>query len=69
MRAINFSPKFLGLSVGIFRNFGTIFGQSGLNFRDCFQIVRTRFSLLFFGQSLTMLRFGFNPGTDVFRVC
>ena len=34
---LSFSPKFLGLSVGIFRNFW-----------DCFRIVQAEFSGLFF---------------------
>ena len=66
---MNFSPKFLGLSVGNFRNF-----------RDCFWTVRAEFSGLFldrrdkifrtvFGQSRTVLKFGFDPKTDVFRFC
>ena len=65
------------LSVGIFRNFQDCFRQSGLNFWDCFRTVRDEFSGLFsdssdrifgtvFGQSRTVLRFGFDPETDVF---
>ena len=57
------------MSVGIIRNFW-----------DCFQTVRAEFSRLFsdspdmifgtiFGQSRTVLRFGFDPGTDVFEFC
>ena len=38
--AVNFSPKFLGLSVGIL---GTVFEQFGLNFWDSFRTIRTRF--------------------------
>ena len=56
----------------------TIFGQSGLNFWDYFRTVLAEFLRLFsdssnrifvivFGQSRTVLRFGFNPGIDVFR--
>ena len=41
--AVKFSPKILGLSVGIF---WTVFDSLGL-----------------------WLRFGFDPGTDVFRFC
>ena len=59
----------MGLSVGIFRNF-----------LNCFRTVRAEFSRLFsnspdrifgtfFGQSQTVLRFGFDPGTDVFGFC
>ena len=59
----------MGLSVGIFRNF-----------RDCFRTVRAEFLRLFsnspdrifgtiFGQSRTVLRFGFDPRTDVFGFC
>ena len=51
-----------------------------MNFRDCFRIVRAEFSGLFldsldkifktfFGQFWTVLRFGFNPGTDVYGFC
>ena len=36
---VNFTPKFLGLSVVILRNFW-----------DCFMIVRAKFSRLFFGS-------------------
>ena len=49
-------------------------------FRDCFRTVWVEFSGLFsdsldsifitiFGQSWTMLRFGFDPRTDVFGCC
>ena len=31
-------------------NFGTVFGQFGFNFLDCFRIVRTGFSKLFSGS-------------------
>ena len=48
-----------------------------MNFRDCSRTVRAEFSGLFsdnpdmifgtvFGQSWTVLRFGFDTGTDVF---
>ena len=51
-----------------------------MNFQDCFQIVRAQFSGLFsdsldrifrtiLGLSRTVLRFGFNPVTDVFEFC
>ena len=51
-----------------------------LNFRDCFQTIWAKFSRLLsdsqdmifktiFGQSQTVLRFGFNPETDVFGFC
>ena len=57
--------EFLGI-------FGTIFGQSEQKFWDCFQTVQVEFFRLFsdssdkifetsFGQSRTVLRFGFNP--------
>ena len=70
----------MGLGVGIFRNFGTVFGQFGLNFQDCFQTIRAEFLGLFsgspyrifgtvFGRYRTVLRFGFDPETDVFRFC
>ena len=59
------------------RNFLDYFWTVWAEFRDCFQIVRTEFSRLFldshdiifgtiFGQSRTVLRFGFAPETDVF---
>ena len=49
-------------------------------FRNCFRIVRVKFLGLFsdspnmifetvFGQSRTVLRFGYDPGTDVFGFC
>ena len=49
-------------------------------FRDCFQTIQTEFLGLFsdsldrifgtfFGQSRTVLRFCFDPGTDVFGFC
>ena len=62
LRGRKFQSKIFGLSEGIFRNFsglfsnspglifGNIFGQSGLNFRDCFGIVRIGFSELFSGN-------------------
>ena len=70
----------MGLSVGIFRNFRDCFQTVRAEFRDCFQIVRVEFSGLFsdspdkifgivFKQSGTGLRFGFDPGTDVFGFC
>ena len=77
---MNFSPKFLGLSKGIFRNFRDCFRTVRAKFQDCFQTVRVEFLGLFsdnpdkifgtvFGQSGTGLRFGFDPGTDVFGFC
>ena len=58
----------------------TVFGESGLNFRDYFRTIQTEFSGLFsdspdmifrtiFDQSRTVLRFGFDPETDVFGFC
>ena len=49
-------------------------------FRDCFRTVRAEFSglfadspdmifMTFFKKSWTVLRFGFDPGTDVFWFC
>ena len=35
--AMQFNPKILGLNVG---NFGTVFGQYGVEFWDYFQTVR-----------------------------
>ena len=69
MRGSKFKSQNFETSVGIFRNF-----------QDCFQIVWAEFLGLFsdspdrifktvFGQSRTVLRFGFNPGTDVFEFC
>ena len=57
------------MGLGIFRNF---FGQSELNFWDYFRTIRVEFAGLFwdsqdgifinvFGQSRTVLRFGFYP--------
>ena len=46
------------------QNFGTVFRQSELNFRDCFRIVG-----IVFEQSRIVLRFGFNLETDVFGFC
>ena len=74
MRDRKFQSKIFGLSVGIFR---TVFGQSRLNFLDYFRTIQVEFSRLFcdssnrifrtiFGQSRTVLRFGFDPGTNVF---
>ena len=68
------------MSVGIFRNFQDYFWRVRAEFRDYFRTVRTEFSRLFldshekifgtiFRQSRTVLRFGFDPGTDVFRFC
>ena len=70
----------MGLSVGIFRNFWDCFWTVRAKFKDCFWIVRVEFLGLFsdrsdrifetiFGQSGTGLRFGFDPGTDVFDFC
>ena len=64
LEAVNFSPKFLGLSVGIF-----------MNFRDCFRTVMAECSGLlsdnpdrifttFFRQSQTVLGFGLNLGCN-----
>ena len=61
-------------------NFLDFFGQSGLNFRDCFQIIWAKFLVLFsncsdkifrtaFRQSRIGLKFGFDPKTDVFGFC
>ena len=68
MRGRKFESKILGLSLGIFRNF-----------RDYFRTIRVEFSGLFwdsldkifinvFGQSQIVLKFGFEPWTDVFLV-
>ena len=76
MKAVNFSPQNFRLSVGIFRNFRDYFRTIQAEFRDCFRTVQAKFSGLFtesldrifgtiFGQSWTVLRFGFDPGTDV----
>ena len=51
-----------------------------LNFQHCFRTVRAEFSRLFsdspdkifgtiFRQSRTVLRFGFDPGIDIFGFC
>ena len=58
-------------------NFRDYFWTVRAEFRECFRIVRVEFSKLFldshdrifgtiFMQSRTVLRFGFDPGTDVF---
>ena len=66
----------MGPSVEIFRNFLDYFRIVRAEFRDYFRTVRTEFSGLssdcsnrIFGQSRTMLRFGFDPGIDVFGFC
>ena len=80
LEAVTFSPKFLGLSVRIFRNFRDCFRTVQAKFWDCFQTVRVEFLGLFldssnrifgtiFGQFGTGLRFGFDPRIDVFRFC
>ena len=45
--AMQFSPKILGLNVG---NLRTVFGQSGVKFRDFFQTVRDWIFGLFLGS-------------------
>ena len=58
-------------------NFRDYFWTVRVEFRDCFQTVRVEYSRLFlnshdiifrtiFRQSRNVLRFGFDPGTDVF---
>ena len=70
----------MGLSVGIFRNFRNCFRIVRVEFREYFRTVRVEFFGLFldspdrifgtvFEQSETVLRFGFDPRTDVFRFC
>ena len=62
------------------RSFQDCFQTVRAEFQDCFQIVRVEILGLFsdssdrifetiFGQSGTVLRFGFDPRTDVYRVC
>ena len=62
------------------RNFQDCFRIVRAKFRDCFWTIQAEFSGLFlnssdkifetvFGQSVTVLRFGFDPGTDVFGFC
>ena len=74
------SPKIFGLSLGIFKNFLDYFWTVRAEFWDCFRIVGVEILGLFsdspnrnfktiFGQSRTMLRFDFDPKTDVFRFC
>ena len=46
-------------------NFGTVFEQLGLKFSGLFADNPDRI----FEQSWTVLRFGFDPGTDVFGFC
>ena len=61
-------------------NFRDCFRIVRTEFQDCFRTVRVEFSGLFldnlnkifgtiFRQSRTVLRFVFDPGTDVFRFC
>ena len=61
-------------------NFRDYFWTAPAEFWDCFRTVRVEFSRLFldnhdrifgtiFRHSRTMLRFGFDPGTDVFGFC
>ena len=74
LEVVNFSLKFLDL---VKEFFGTVFEQSGLNFWEHFWTIRVEFLGLFldspnrvfrtiFGQSRTVLRFCFYPGSDVF---
>ena len=80
MRGRKFQSQNFGLSVGIFRNFRDCFRTVLAEFQDCFQTVWANFSAMFsdssnkifgtvFGQSETLLRFGFDPWTDVFGFC
>ena len=68
------------MSVGIFRNFQDYFRTVQAEFRHCFWTVLVEFLGLFsdslnkifgivFGQSRTVLRLIFDPGTDVFGFC
>ena len=61
-------------------NFLDYFWAVRAKFRDCFRTVQAEFLRLFldshdrifetiFGQSRIVLRFGFDPGTDVFGFC
>ena len=70
----------MGLSVRIFRNFFDCFRTVRAEFRECVQIVQVEFLGLFsdsqeiifgtvFEQSGTGFRFGFDPGTIVFKFC
>ena len=47
LEVVNFSPKFLGLSVGILRNFWDCFLIIRAEFQDCFRTVWTEFLGLF----------------------
>ena len=69
MRGRKIQSQNLGAECRNFRNFGTVFGQSELNFRDCFRTSLDRIFGTVFGQSRIVLRFGFDPGTDVFGFC
>ena len=77
MRGRKFQFQKFGLSVKIFRNFWDCFRTVWTEFRDYFRTVRAEFSGIFsespdkifgtvFEQSETVLRFGFDPETDVF---
>ena len=70
----------MGLIIGIFRNFRDCFWIVRAKFWDSFWTVRAEFSELFsnspnrifgtiFAQSWTVLRFGFDLGTDIFVFC
>ena len=79
MRGCKFQSKIFGLLLGILVIFGIVFRQSWLNFWDFFRTIWVEFSGLFwdsldrifrtvFGQSRTVLRFDFDPGTNFFFV-
>ena len=80
MKGHKFQSPIFGLSVGIFRNFRDCFWTVRAKFRDYFRTVQAKILGLFadspdrifgtiFGQSWTVLRFGFDPRIDVFRFC
>ena len=54
---------------GIFRNFRDCFGTVGAEFSGLFSDSQNRIFRTIFGQSRTVLRFGFNPETNVFGFC
>ena len=77
MRGCKFQSQIFGAEC---RNFRDCFRTVRAEFRDYFWTVRVEFSGLFldrpdrifgtvFGQSKTRLRFGFDPGIDVFEFC
>ena len=66
MRGRKFQSKIFELSLGIFRNFRDYFRTIWVEFSRLFWDSQNRIFIIVFRQSRTVLRFGFDPGTDVF---